>query len=101
MAPSTPPPPARAELAALTMASTSCAVMSPWTSSRRDCLKTMNITYPLHTSPKRQRGRGDALPRWRFGLVFSQLSLAQDSEFRTPHFLHDSGVPVVLRSRPP
>src|SRR5262245_64831970 len=34
MAPSTPPPPARALLAALTRASTLCRVMSPWTSSR-------------------------------------------------------------------
>src|SRR5690349_7515150 len=32
MAPSTPPPPSREELAALTMASTDCRVMSPWTS---------------------------------------------------------------------
>ena len=31
MAPSTPPPPIREELAALTIASTSCAVMSPRT----------------------------------------------------------------------
>src|SRR3954447_25832226 len=33
IAPSTPPPPSNEELAALTMASTSCAVMSPVTNS--------------------------------------------------------------------
>lgn len=35
MAPSTPPPPARRLLAALTMASTSCLVISPWISTSR------------------------------------------------------------------
>src|SRR5262245_27961112 len=34
IAPSTPPPPSRVVLAAFTMASVGCRVMSPWTSSR-------------------------------------------------------------------
>src|SRR5437867_4482369 len=34
IAPSTPPPPSSDELAALTIASTCCSVISPWTRSR-------------------------------------------------------------------
>src|ERR671911_2718340 len=45
MAPSTPPPPRIRVLAALTIASTRCAVMSPWTSLTRTrrCLRRLRV----------------------------------------------------------
>src|SRR5258708_2953097 len=55
MAPSTPPPPIRLELAALTMASTPSRVMSPRTSSTRVRPKTRVVTGPART---RGRARG-------------------------------------------
>src|SRR5512139_4558 len=57
MAPSTPPPPSRLELAAFTMASVSCFVMSPSTSSSVDApISTRRITHLLRRDPQRRRG---------------------------------------------
>ena len=43
IAPSTPPPPRRRSLAALTIASTFCPVMSPWTTTMRAVMRCLPI----------------------------------------------------------
>src|SRR5712691_7517023 len=57
MAPSTPPPPSRLELAAFTTASTSCSVMSPRTSTISG---TTTIVRARRVGPARVRSRMDA-----------------------------------------
>src|SRR5690606_31561308 len=88
MAPSTPPPPSRDELAALTMASTFARVMSPCSARMRGTRPPSGEDKPAHSqhddgdeSKANDVGRGEP----RFGgnhLQLRKASLARDQEKR-------------------
>src|SRR5918992_1830223 len=95
MAPSTPPPPSRELLAALTMASTFCSVMSPWITAIRSC----TILAFLNEPTKDERGVRNVRPSSSvFRLLLNQRNSEAliDAAFAlVPHYFDDPYFPGV------